>query len=371
MGPVRRVEVLAVGPPMPRVQYSGTMPPALDTMTLVKLTDDDGAVGIGSYDTDSWDGFDVVSLEALRAPAAAIIGQDPKSRLRIGAEIRSLLPTPILGPGPASALEIALWDLAAKTAGLPLYQFLGGARDELPGYASLAVPTSVAASLEQIQDAVAAGFGCVKLHVSGDYREDASLAGSVREAFPDLEIMLDGEGVYDRRGAAYVASALDSVEARWFEAPLPDQDVDGYRELRGRTDVPIIPSGDFFWELRQFAEVLKNSPWDAVRSEAMVGGGIGYLCQLAGLATGFGLECELCTYGFGLSQAANLHVMLGLGTGSYFEQPFPAEPWTFGLAEPQPFGFGGVYRPSDSPGLGITLDDEQIESAVVARFVVD
>jgi L-alanine-DL-glutamate epimerase-like enolase superfamily enzyme len=370
MGPVRQVEVIAVGPPMPRVQYSGTMPSALDTMTLVKLTDDDGVVGIGSYDTDSYDVFDVVSLEALRAPAAAVIGQDPKARLRIGAQVRSLLPTPILAPGPASALEIALWDLAAKNAGLPLYQLLGGAAEELPGYASLAVPSSVEASLEQIGAAEAVGFGCVKLHVWGDPRDDTALAGRVHDAFPTMEIMLDGEGVYDRRGAAYVGRALDEIGSRWFEAPLPDSDVDGYRELRARVDVPIIPAGEFFWDLRQFAQVLKDSPWDAVRSEAAAGGGIGYLCQLAGLASAFGLQAELCTYGFGLSQAANLHVMLGLGTGSYFEAPFPAEPWTFGLAEPFPFGYGGTYRAGELPGLGITLDDEQIESAVVARFVV-
>lgn len=371
MGPVRRVEVLAVGPSMPRVQYTGTAPPALDTMTIVKLTDDDGVVGAGSYDTDSYDVFDVVSLEALRAPAAVVLGQDPKARLRIGAEARSRLPTPIAGPGPSSAIEIALWDLAAKGAGLPLYQFLGGMREELPGYASLAVPSSAEASIEEINAAAAAGFGCVKLHVSGQPRVDAALAGRVREAFPDIEIMLDAEGVYDRRGAAYVGAALDDVGARWFEGPLPDQDLDGYRDLRNRVDVPLIPAGDFFWDIRQFAEVLKDSPWDAVRSEAMEGGGIGFLCQLAGLASAFGLESELCTYGFGLSQAANLHVMLGLGTGSYFEQPFPAEPWTFGLTDPFPFGYGAVYRASDQPGLGITLDDEQLESAVVARFVVE
>lgn len=371
MGAIRRVEVIAVGPPMPRVQYSGTAPAAIDTMTLVKLTDDDGLVGIASYDTDSHDVFDVVSLEALRAPAAAVIGQDPKERLRIGAETRALLPTPVLAPGPTSAIETALWDLAAKAAGLPLHQFLGGRRSELPGYASLAVPASVEASLEQIAAAVTAGFGAVKLHVSGQPRVDAGLVGSVREAFPDLEIMLDGEGVYDRRGAAFVGRALDDVSARWFEAPLPDQDVDGYCELRRRVDVPLIPAGDFFWDLRQVAEALKDSPWDAVRSETSAVGGIGPLCQVAALGSAFGLESELCTYGFGLSQAANLHVMLGLGTGSYFEQPFPAEEWTFGLAEPFPFGYGGVYRASDQPGLGVTLDDEQIESAVVARFVVD
>jgi L-alanine-DL-glutamate epimerase-like enolase superfamily enzyme len=371
MGPVRRVEVVAVGPPMPAVQYTGTVPPAVDTMTLVKLTDADGVVGIASYDTDSHDGFDVVSLEALRAPAAAVVGQDPKARLRIGAETRSLLPTPILAPGPVSAIETALWDLAAKGAGLPLHQFLGGSRDEIPGYASLPVSDSVEAFIEQIDAAVSAGFGCVKLHVWGQPHLDAALVRSVRDSFPDLEVMLDGEGVYDRRGAAYVAAALDEIGARWFEAPLPDHDVTGYRELRSRVAVPLIPGGEFFWDIRQIAELLKDSPWDAVRSEASVGGGVGFLCQLAGLATGFGLESELCSYGFGLSQAVNLHVMLGLGTGSYFEQPFPAEPWTFGLVDPYPFGYGGTYRASDVPGLGISLDDAQIESAVVARFVVE
>jgi L-alanine-DL-glutamate epimerase-like enolase superfamily enzyme len=371
MGPIRRVEVIAVGPPMPRVQYTGTAPPAIDTMTLVKLTDTDGVVGIASYDTDSHNVHDVVTLEALRGPVTAVIGQDPRARLRVGAQTRGLLPTPILAPGPAATIEIAMWDLAAKNAGVPLYQLLGGAHEELPGYASLPVSPTVDAYLEQVGAAAAAGFGCVKLHVWGEPRADADLVERARAAFPTMEIMLDGEGVYDRRGAAYVAAALDDIEARWFEAPLPDQDVAGYRELRRRFDVPLLPDGDFFFDIQMIAGALTQSPWDAARSEAVVGGGIGFLCQLAGLAAGFGLQCELCTYGFGLSQAVNLHVMLGLGTGSYFEQPFPAEPWTFGLADPFPFGYGATYRAPDAPGLGIILDDEQIESAVVARFVVE
>jgi hypothetical protein len=61
-----------------------------------------------------------------------------------------------------------------------------------------------------------------------------------------------------------------------------------------------------------------------------------------------------------------LCVMLGLGAGSCFEQPFRPEPWTFGLADPYPFGYGVTYRASELPALGITLDDDQVESAVVA-----
>jgi L-alanine-DL-glutamate epimerase-like enolase superfamily enzyme len=371
MGPVSRVEVIAVRPPMPPVQYTGFAPPAIDTMTLVKLTDEDGTVGIASYDTDSYDQADLASLEALRAPAAAVVGQDPNVRLRIGAEARSLLPTPITAPGPASAIETALWDLAAKNAGLPLYQYLGGMRDEMPGYASLPVSDGVSACIELVAESRNAGFECVKLHVSGQPRADAALALRVREAFTDLEVMWDAEGVYDRRGAAYVGAALDEIDARWFEAPLPDQDLAGYRDLRRRVSVPLVPAGDFFWDTHAIADALSDPPWDAVRSEASAGGGIGFGCRLAGLVEAFGLEAELASYGFGLTQAANLHLMLGLGTGTYFEQAFPAEPWTFGLAEPYPFGFGKSYRGTDRPGLGITLDDAQIETAVVARFVAD
>ena len=370
MGPVVRVEVMAVGPSMPPVQYTGTAPPGLDTMTLVVLTDEDGTVGMASYDADSYDHHDLASMEGLRAPARAVLGRDPLDRLRIGAEIAALRPTPFTAPGPVSAIETALWDLAAKSANQPLFQYLGGARDAIPGYASLPVSDTVEACLEMVGEAQAAGFGCVKLHVSGDPRTDAVLAERVRAAFSDLEVMWDAEGVYDGQGAAYVAAALDAIGARWFEAPLPDQDLAGYRDLRRRFGVPLIPAGDFFWDLRVLGEVLRDPPWDAIRSEASAGGGIGYLIRLAGLAESFGLQTELATYGFGFTQAANLHAMLGLGSGSYFEQPFPAEPWTFGLTDPHPFGYGAEYHAPDAPGLGVPIDLALIEPAVVARFVV-
>jgi L-alanine-DL-glutamate epimerase-like enolase superfamily enzyme len=371
MGPISRAEIIAIGPTMPPIQYTSLAPSAFATMTVVKVTDQDGSVGIASYDSDSYDHFDLVPLESLRPLAAHVVGKDPKVRSGVGVTLRSLLPSSVSAPGPASAFDTALWDLAAKNAGLPLCQMLGGMRDEIPGYASLPLAESLDACLEQVSDAHAAGFEAVKLHVSGNPSLDAATAVRVRESFTGIDIMLDAEGTYDRRGAAYVGAALQDIHARWFEAPLPDQDLAGYRKLRNALTIPILPAGDCIWDLRTLTEILRDPPWDAVRSAASLGGGISYGCQLAGLVSGFGVDVELSTYGFGLTQAANLHLMLGLGIGSFFEQPFPSEPWAFGLADAFPFGYGRTYRSPDKPGLGIVLNDEEIDSAAIERFIVE
>jgi len=340
-------------------------------MTVVKLTDEDGTVGIASYDTDSYEKFDLVPLESVGPLAAYVLGKDPNSRSRISGGLRDLLPSSVSAPGPASAFDAALWDLAAKKAGLPLYQLLGGMREEIAGYASLSLAKTDDECIEQVSAAHAAGFGSVKVHVSGDPRLDARTAMRLRESFSGIEIMLDAEGAYDRRGAAFVGAALQEIDARWFEAPLPDQDLTGYRQLRNRLTVPVLPAGGSIWDLRALASILSDPPWDAVRSAASLGGGITFACQLAGLASGFGIDVELSSYGFGLTQAVNLHLMLGLGIGSYFEQPFPAQPWAFGLAEELPFGYGSTYHAPDAPGLGIALNDSEIDAAAVARFVVE
>ena len=96
---------------------------------------------------------------------------------------------------------------------------------------------------------------------------DIALLRRLRAHDPDLTLMHDAEGVYDRREALTVARALEELDCRWFEAPLPDFDLAGYRDLMARVDVPILPAGYAMWDVRQFAEALRDPPWSAARSE--------------------------------------------------------------------------------------------------------
>ena len=115
---------------------------------------------------------------------------------------------------PCAALEIACWDLAARHAGLPLYQLLGGARDEIAAYASLPFERDPTVLLDLVGQVSAAGYPAAKIHVSGDPASDVAAVTLVRKAFPDLELIVDAESVYDRDGAMLVGRALDDLRSR-------------------------------------------------------------------------------------------------------------------------------------------------------------
>lgn len=368
MPAITKVDVIATGPPMPNVQFTDALPPVLTTVTYVLLADDAGLLGVGAVESDTFGAFDLAPLEALRPMVAALLGRDPLRPAAIAELVRSRVST-ASRKVPCAAVEIACWDLLGRHAGQPLHRLLGGARSEVEAYASLPFERDLEDLLSWVERVSSAGYPAAKIHVSGDPRADVEAVTAVRAAFPALELIVDAESVYDRRGASVVGRALDDLNVRWFEAPLPDRDVIGYRELTRSLRTPVVPAGGLIDDVRELAQVLRaSSPWSALRSQTQEGG-IGHVQELAGLARGFDLEVELCSYGTTVTQAIDLHLILGLGLGSYYEQPFPVEPWAFGTTTPIVVR-NGVARPPDGPGLGMTLDMDAIEGATVGRFSV-
>jgi L-alanine-DL-glutamate epimerase-like enolase superfamily enzyme len=202
--------------------------------------------------------------------------------------------------------------------------------------------------------------------VSGNPIDDVAQVREVRRAFPSLELIVDAESVYDPRQAIQVGRALDGLDVAWFEAPLPDRDIDGYSRLSQALDTPIVPAGGLIDDPRELARALEGKPWAAVRTQTYEGG-IGHVVEFAALARAFNIDLQLCSYGTTVTQAIDLQVMLGLGIGGYYEQAFPIEPWEFGTTTPIVVKDGKVQAPS-GPGLGMTLDMEAIERATLARF---
>ena len=139
---------------------------------------------------------------------------------------------------PRSLIDIALWDMAAKHAGLPLYQLLGGARAKVPAYASTPLLADADAYVDYVAERLEEGFrrGQVPLLVRAR-RATCRWSRRVRAAFPR-----PGHRVHARRraalrppsGAPAARARLEALGLTWFEAPLLDTDLDGYAELRRR-----------------------------------------------------------------------------------------------------------------------------------------
>ena len=368
---ITRVEVRAVAPPVDRFTWSEDLPDQYSTNTVVRIGTDAGVEGVaGVWNATSFD-FERYTAEAIRHLAPLLLGEDPLQRELIHYRIRPrVFPLP---PQSLAAVDIALWDLAARVAGLPLYRLLGGARERLPAYASTPLFEDVDSYLQHAGEFAAQGFRAVKFHTWCIPELDLELARAVRKHYPGDEVafMLDAENNYDRDGALRVARELEAMGFTWFEAPLHDSDLEGYRELTRRVDIPILPSGNWFQDLHSFAAAIRTGAWGRARTDVAAMGGITQAHKAVALTEAAGMKCEIMSWGYSLVSAANLHLMLAHRNCSYFEQPVPFEPYEYGMKDViRPRSDGYVYAPT-GPGLGLEVDWEAMDSATVHSFVVD
>lgn len=368
MGLIAHVEARAIAPRVARFRYTARTDEVVTTTTLVRITDDAGVSGVGAYDSDTFGDHDRAPLETLRTIVPRLIGLDAEDHERVTALLTDDGTSPF-PPAVRSTIDVALWDLAARREGRPLRWLLGAADAgaALPAYASIALLDDERDFLVSIAELAAAGFGAVKLHGWGEPERDAALVAQVRSAFPGLTLMHDAEGRYDRAGAEVVATACADAGVRWFEAPVPDFDLDGFRALRRSVpDVPILPAGDAIWDARLVADALRDPPWDAVRFDVSFAGGPTAARDMFAVAAEHDLDVELISYGHTVIQAANLHVALAFGRTTYFEQAVPPEPFEHGVRAPIRTGQDGLVHPPEGAGLGVELDDGDIEEATIA-----
>jgi L-alanine-DL-glutamate epimerase-like enolase superfamily enzyme len=361
------IEVRALGPDVERFRYTSFQDEVYTTTTLVKVTDDGGTAGYGAYDSDSYGDWDRSPLETLRTIVPGLTGADPDDHDAIATMLSEDGTSPF-PPAVRSTIDIACWDLAARRANEPLHILLGGdpGTTSLPAYASLPTFDDPGAYLEAIEGYVAQGFTAIKVHAWGVPARDADLLRAVRTRFGSLILMHDAEGRYDAEGAGLVARACADVGARWFEAPLPDFDLDGYRRLRADVpDVPILAAGDAIWDERLLTDALRDPPWDAVRFDVSFVGGFTPTRALMSVAERAGMDVELISYGHTVIQASNLHAALAFGRTSFFEQAVPPEPFEHGVVEPIRTGLDGTATVPAGPGLGIEVDAAAIEDATL------
>jgi L-alanine-DL-glutamate epimerase-like enolase superfamily enzyme len=368
MAPIARIEVMAAGPDVPRTTWAG-MAPQYMALNVVRVLDRDGAEGVGATESYAAGGFDLSTYESIRALAPRILGREALDREARWLDLQTLvLPA---APGAVAAIDIALWDLAARRAGLPVYRLLGGARTELVAYASTPELPDVAAYLRHVADLAGLGYTAIKFHAWNVPGRDLEMLRAVHREYGSsgLEFMHDAENRYDRLAGLRVARELEDMGFRWFEAPYVDYDVAAYAELRRRVSIPLIPHGLWFSDLREYRLALEREPWDAVRFDVTVAGGFTLARKITALAEAFGLPVEPQSWGYSLIQAANLQLGLATAGSGYFESPVPYEPYEFGVQNPIRPGPGGVVAAPDGPGLGMAIDWEQIESAILKRDV--
>ena len=279
-----------------------------------------------------------------------------------------------------SGVDIALWDIAGKVAGLPLHAMVGGkCRDRVKvyGYAMMLKRESVADHVARFRDEAAAiregGFVAAKMKVGLGVRHDIRLARAVREGVgDDYPFMVDANHAYDTSQALEMGRALDDLGAHWFEEPVAPEDRAGYRFLRERLTTPIA-GGEAEFTRFGWRDLLDSGGLSLAQPEVCALGGISEYLKVLALCQARLVPVTNHVWGSAVAVAVNIHL-----TAALEPMPgglFPAEPWlefdtthnAFRdelLEEPlaiqaQVAKDGGVSVPS-KPGIGVDPDRDFI-----------
>ena len=168
-----------------------------------------------------------------------VLGQDPFDRERLyQAMWQKSRNTTFRAIG---AMDIALWDIAGKSAGLPIHRLLGSYRTSVPAYASSAVLPSKEAYAEEAARFKSDGWTAYKIHPPTDPTADIEVCRAVRRAVGDgFTVMLDPTWAYQYPEALRVGKVAEGLGFYWYEDPLADDDLLSYVKLKQHLAIPIL-----------------------------------------------------------------------------------------------------------------------------------
>jgi len=301
---------------------------------------------------------DAVSL--IRYLKPIVMGQDPLERERLyHAMWARNRQTTIRAIG---AMDVALWDLGGKIAGLPVYRMLGAYRSQVPAYASSAVEASAQRYAEQALEFKGKGWTAYKIHPPAPWRADIEVCRAVRNAVGgDYTLMLDSTWSYQYPEALRVGRAIEDLGFYWYEDPLADDDIAGYVKLRQKLDIPILATEYAPGGFTAYAPWVMQQATDYLRGDVAVKGGITALLKTAHLAEAFHLNYEVHHGGNSLNNVANLHAILAIRNCEFFEVLLPDGAQKYGLAEDIAVDRQGLVHAPEGPGLGAAIDFDLIE----------
>ncbi|MFN8522005.1 MAG: enolase C-terminal domain-like protein [Chloroflexota bacterium] len=356
------------------IVYQHPMPPlhgarwgGQQEISLVEVVTDRGVTGYGSARAQGGSGGRALADPILRVAAPRVIGQDPLNRERIWQSLARLERAGYLPIFATSAIDVALWDIAGKALGLPVWRLLGGYRESLPAYASSAHMDSVEDYLREVEAIRGRGYLAYKIHPMGRANDDITLCRAVRSAVgPDFPLMLDPGGAYTRDEAMRVGRVVEELGFVWYEEPLRDYDFTGYAELSRALDIPVQVAEVVPGHANLSAEYILRGAGDHLRSDVYWKGGITGVIKTAHLAQSFNMPLEIHHGASPIMNWANLHASLAIPNCDWYEVLVPEERYDYGLRTyPNP-GPDGLMRAPSAAGLGVEIDWDWVRAHEVA-----
>jgi L-rhamnonate dehydratase len=338
---------------------------------LVKVHTDEGITGVGEGDTSPYLAREMVRMPASHAVARGLrellLGEDP-------IRVRPLWDKMFGGSyhygrdGAAlhaiSAIDMALWDILGKVAGLPVAQLLGGQEaDRVAVYASEVMPETpddVAALARRV---VADGFTALKLGwgpLGQDCGRDVALAAAARDVLgPDRRLMIDGGMAYSLHSAREFCRRAEPLDLFWFEEPFQADDLGSYQRLADSVGVRIA-CGEALSGTAPFRRLVEARV-DVLQPDLGRCGGLSTGRDIAAMSREQGsvLVVPHC-FSTDVLLAATLQFACTLSRERLIEFPVTASKRLGTILAGAITPDGGMLRVPGGPGLGIELDEDEV-----------
>lgn len=338
---------------------------------FVKVFTDEGIVGVGEASLE-WNELAVAG--AIRSLSPLVIGKDPS---QIEDLWRSMFRDPYWRGGPVittalSGIEQALWDIAGKRLGVPVYQLLGGkCRERLRAYANAWYAGAITPEdfAERAVRTVEKGYSALKWDPFGavdlimsyeEKRRTVEIVRAVRRAVGEqIDLLIEVHGRLNPSTAIEMARELEEFRPYWYEEPVPPDNLEALAKVSSAISIPIA-TGERLYTKYGFRELLTLQAADIIQPDLCHAGGILEVKKIAAMAEAWYIPVAPHNPNGPVGTAATVH--FGASTPNFLilEYFCEDEEWLSEIVEePIHFEKGEVILP-ERPGLGIELNEAGI-----------
>jgi L-rhamnonate dehydratase len=339
---------------------------------VVRVHTDAGIVGVGEVDSSSLVAKAIIeaplSHKICRGLAECVLGENPFEIDRLihrmyegtiffgrqGAVIQAM-----------SGVEIALWDIAGKATGRPVYQLLGGGfRKRFRAYASILFGDTPAETEQIGRDLAGQGYRAVKFGWGPMGQSEESDIAHVRAARAGLgssvELMVDAGLCWDTATAIRRARQFEEFNLTWLEEPLHPDNLQGYARLSAQSPMRIA-AGEEICDIAEFQKMMDVGGIDVVQVDVTRVGGLARAKRIGWDSAERHRLCVHHSYKTGINIAASLHFVAALPNSRYFEYCVEQGALRQTLTRQRfPVVDGDIVVPEE-PGLGVELDEKVVE----------
>jgi D-galactarolactone cycloisomerase len=346
--------------------------------TLVEIETDAGITGWGEAVCVGLQPPEIAASAIHSALAPVLIGRDPRD-VEVLWQQMYMRTRDFGGKGAVvnaiSAVDIALWDIFGQSVGLPVWRLLGGAfRERVQVYATgfyrIEGHGEAKRLVEEALQRAGEGFAAMKIKLGFGIDDDIAMMREIGRAIEGkgVTLMIDTNHAYGYADALRLGHALKDYNLRWYEEPVAQDDLAGYRALRANLGIPIA-GGENEYTGYGFSRLVAAEAIDIAQPDIAAAGGFTACRHIIAICQAQGVQVNPHVWGTSVSQIASLHLYAALPLANpalfaaepVLEYDCSAHPFRMQLVrEPLVHDRGWLSLPQ-KPGLGIEIDRKTVE----------